>query len=217
MAIQIIPQNPNVKYAGHVLPADKAPYNPPVTNPDVLYNGAVLPADAARPKSVTVDMTNIPQLVVLGTLASNISPFAGVVATPPPVTGVALGNGGIVLPADVLIEINGKKVVSSTTILDGVEVTQHIRRDANKIIFEFVARAKTGSMWSFAQDFIDALYQKIYLPNSVIYVQNTLLNKMGITQLVMDDWKMTTRRGSINVPITLSMRENIPGKSLNIA
>lgn len=217
MAIQIIPQNPNVKYAGYVLPADKAPYNPPVTNPNVNYNGATLPADAVKPLPVAVDMTNIPQLVVLGTLASSISPFAGIVSSPPPVTGAALGNGGIVLPADVLIDINGKKVVASTTILDGVEVTQHIRRDANRIVFEFVARARAGSMWTFAQEFIDALYQKIYLPNSVIYVQNTLLNKMGITQLVMDDWKLTTRRGSINVPITLSMRENIPGKSLNIA
>lgn len=213
MGIQIV--NPNVNYAGHVLPRDAQPTGStfPVS-PDIQYGGASLPEQAVKAQPVQPDMTNIPQLVVLGTLASNISPFAGLATSPPPVTGATLANGGIVLPADVRIEINGKKIVSSTTILDGVEVTQHVRRDANRIIFEFTARAKTNGMWTFAQDFIDALYQKIYLPSSVIYVQNTLLNKMGISQLVLDDWKLSTRRGSINVPITLSFRENIPGKSL---
>jgi hypothetical protein len=216
MPIFIQKANPDVNYEGKTLPRDKAPYfggEPP--SAEVPYNGLVLPEQGIQAKSPTVDFTNLPQFVFLGTLGAVANPYEGFEVGPPPVTGASLQNGGIVLPADVQIRINSRKVVSEVGILDGVEVTQHVRRRGAVIRFEFTARAYNANQWSFAQDFITDLYNKIYLQPYVIYVQNTMLNKRGITQLVCLDQDEDTVRGSINIPITMTFRENIPGKSLD--
>lgn len=207
----------NVPYEGKVYPRDKAPYTgPPQANPSIVYDGLVLPEQGKFAPPIIADPTNMPNLVVLGTLGSIVSPFAGAVSTPPPATGQSLPNGAVVLPGDVMIDIDVAKTVGVTTIIDGVEVTQHIRRRANVIKFNFTIRANNGQDWIFGQDFLDDLYQKIYLPNSVIYVQNTMLNKLGIQQLIVWDGNIGTQRGSINIPMNLTFRENIPGKSLII-
>jgi len=218
MAIFIQKADPNVPYEGKVLPRDKAPYGgdlPP--NPDVPYNGSVIPEQGIQPKPPNVDFTNLPQFVFLGTLGAIANPFQGFEVGPPPVTGASLQNGGIVLPADVQIRIRGQKTIGTVGILDGVEITQHVRRRAAIITFEFTARAYNAGQWAFAQDFMADLYNKIYLQPYVIYVQNTMLNKRGITQLVCENEDVDTVRGSINMPMTLTFRENIPGKSLTLA
>lgn len=217
MAINVRPTNPNVPYEGRVYPRDAVPYTgPPPTQEDVPYDGLIFPEQGKLSKPFVPDPTNMPQLVVLGTLATVASPFAGAVVSPPPVTGQTLPNGGIILPADVKLSIPLRKVIGTVTIIDGVEVTQHIRRQANIIKMDFTVRARNGAEWVFGQDFLDDLYQKIYLPSSVIYVQNTMLNKMGIQQLIVWEGDIDTIRGSCNIPITLTFRENIPGKSLII-
>lgn len=215
--ISPIPTDPNVKYDGKTLPKDKAPYNPPVTDANVSYNGAVLPRDAVKYVPPAIDQSNIPSLVVLGTLATVVSPFAGVVVSPPPITGATLPNGGIILPADVQIRWDVEKIIADTTIIDGVQVTEHIRRGPYVVEMEFTIRAKTNAQWIFGQDFLDQITQKIILPDTVIYVQNTMLNKKGISQLILRKENGETVRGSINIPMTLRFTENIVGESLIVS
>lgn len=219
MAIFIQPADPNVKYAGKILPAGRSlQYNgDPPADPNVGYNGSQLPQEAIKAVPPTIDLTNLPSLVVLGTLASAVSPFNGVVVNAPPITGATLPNGGIVLPADVQIKHDLDKVVTGEGILDGVWVTEHIRRKPINISMSFIIRAKTGQDWIFGQQFLDDLYQKILLVSGVIWVQNTMLNKIGVTQLVLIKSTGTTIRGNINQPITLDFWENIPGRSLIVS
>lgn len=218
MAILIQSPDPNVHYAGKTYPKDKAPYHgDPSPDPNVPYNGAVFPRDAIKAQPPTIDPTNLPSLVVLGTLAAVVSPFNGVVSGTPPITGSTLPNGAIVLPADVMIKHDLEKVVEETGILDGVAITEHIRRKSINIFMEFTIRAKNGNDWIFGQQFLDDLFQKIIYPSSIIFVQNTLLNKIGITQMVLIRESGTTIRGSINQPMALHFLESVPGQSLIVS
>lgn len=217
MAIIIRRADPNVPYDGKILPRDKVPYTPYPINPDVPYAGKTLPQDAVTYQRTPIDQSNQPGLIVLGTLAAVASPFAGVVTSPAPVTGASLPNGGVVLPADVVIQGEIEKIIADTTIIDGVQVTEHIRRNAIPIEFEFTIRAKSQNDYIFGQDFLDTLFQKILIPNTVIYVQNTLLNRIGITQLICRRGQFTTQRGKVNIPMVIRFTENVPGESLIVS
>lgn len=215
MAIIIRPANPNVPYAGKILPQDKVPYSPPITNPDVNYAAKVLPQDTVKYIPIPTDQTNQPSLVVLGNLGTVASPFgAYTVTSPPPVTGASLPNGGVVLPADVVLRGDVEKVLAQTVIVDGVSVTEHIRRKPWNLEMEFTIRAKDNNQWIFGQVFLDALYQNILVPETVIFVQNTVLNKLGITQMVIEKMSFETVRGSINIPMVFRFIESVPGQSL---
>lgn len=208
--------NPNVKYNGKVLPADKKPYVPTPIDANVNYAGSNLPAAAKKFVPIGIDSTNQPNLVILSATQSAIVPFNGVTYKPP-VQGDILPNGAIVLPADVMIHGNMEKIIADTTIIDGVDVSEHIRRTPMYIEMEFVIRERNGNQWFFGQDYLDALYQKIILPQTVIFIGNTMLNKLGIQEVIILKMEMETLRGSINIPFTLKMKENIPGQSLIVS
>jgi hypothetical protein len=202
-----------IRYAGHILPQDKAqPFIPPV-DPNVNYGGNILPAAGKQYVAIPMDPSNQPNLVMLGTVQSNVVQNYGT-AYSPPVTGAVLQNGVVVLPADVVIKGYVEKVIAETTILDGVDVNEHIRRSPIYFELEFVARAKSGPEWIFAQAFINNLFQKIILPASVIYISNTFLNGLGITEMVIRKGEFDTIRANINVPIIMRCKESMPGTSL---
>lgn len=219
MAITFEHIDPNVNYAGKTLPAEKQVQyqGDPPADPNVSYNGSLLPQEAIKAQPSAIDLTNLPSLVVLGTLASIVSPFNGVVVNAPPITGATLPNGGIVLPADVQIKHDLEKVVVETGILDGVAITEHIRRKPLNIYMEFTIRAKNGQDWIFGQQFLDDLFQKILYVSGIIFVQNTMLNKIGVTQLVLLRESGSTIRGNINQPMVLHFLENIAGQSLIVS
>lgn len=210
--------SPEVNYNGKVLPQDAAPYSPPVVSPDVNYDGKILPRDGRQFVPLAIDQSNLPSLVILGTSTAigQMNLDGG-----PPITGLSFSTGsnsstGVVLPADVKISAEVDKIVARTVILDGVPVTEHIRRGPVQVEFEFTIRAKNGQDYVFGQDFLDALFTNIIYPNTLIYVQNTALNKIGISQLVCLHGSFDTVRGSINIPMTLKFIENVPGQSLII-
>lgn len=130
--------------------------------------------------------------------------------------------GSITLPLDVVIALDGEKIVADSVILDGVQVTERIARKAYAIDFEFVLRESRtdGTLNSdrtttiFPQDLLDDIFQQIWLPNTVQTVQNTYLNKLGIQELIIRKISPETVRGSKNLPVRIKCTENVPGQTL---
>lgn len=183
------PEDPNVPYHGHILPRDKAPAASPIQDPTVNYHGKKLPQDAKAPNIAPPDPSNNPSLVVIG---------------------------GITLPPDVLIVINGRKILAMSRILDGISVIEHVGREPYKLEFEATFRISNdnGQSYIFPQDALDDLWTDIWLPNSVQTIQNTYLNKLGIQEVVIEDISPVTVRGSKNVPFRLKCIENVIGQTL---
>lgn len=183
------PDNPNVHYHGHTLPQDKAPLANPIEDPTVNYNGKRLPQDAKAPNIAPPDPSNNPSLVVIG---------------------------GITLPPDVIVLLNGRKILAMSRILDGVSVIEHVAREPYRIEFECTFRISNdnGLSYIFPQDAIDGLWTNIWLPNSVQTIQNTYLNKLGIQEVVIEEISPVTVRGSKNLPFKLKCYENVIGQTL---
>lgn len=191
MALFLIktPDDPNVHYHGHTLPRDKAPAAVPVQDPTVNYAGKQLPRDGKAPNIAPPDPSNNPSLVVIG---------------------------GITLPPDVVVLLNGHKILAQSRILDGVSVIEHVGREPYKLEFEATFRISNdnGVSYIFPQDALDDLWTSIWLPNSIQIIQNTYLNKLGIQQIVIEDINPVTIRGSKNVPFRMKALENVIGQTL---
>ena len=68
----------------------------------------------------------------------------------------------------------------------------------------------------FPQQYLHDVWYSVFKPNSVLTIQNSMLNNLGITQVVVENFKANTVRSSTNVPCFLYLWENVPGQSLNI-
>lgn len=170
-------------------------------NPNVNYNGGVYPRDKITYSPPPVDQTNDPSVVIVG---------------------------GIILPADTVIYIDGMKTNARSQILDGVEVTEHISRKACNLEFQIVFR-EFGAMASenssvlavgggrFPQDQIVNFWDAVWIPDTVQKLQCTYINKMGITEIIVDNVNVATATGTTNTPVRLTAYENVPGSSLIIA
>ncbi len=198
---RIPPQDPNVKYDGKTLPKDKVPIANPTPNPNVQYNGSVLPQDAIPYIPPVIDATNNPSLISIG---------------------------GIYLPLDTEIYLNGKKVLAESQIIDGVSVFEHILRKPYEIEFNVVVRESTaipGANFdpfvsqqsnAFPQSQLNYLWTSIWQPNTVNTVVNTYLNGLGIQEIIIADISPSTVRGSKNIPVRIRAYENQPGLSIII-
>jgi hypothetical protein len=205
--MQIIITNPNVNYAGKVLPRDRAAVIMPTPDPTVNYAGSTLPQDAAEPQVFT-DPTNTPGTVQLG---------------------------GILMSVDTLTFLNGKKILVLTHILDGPSVFERISRDPCEIEFEGVLRMQnqgginfyntnsappglTGPLNNvFAQQYMNDVWTNCYLPDSVLNVKNSFLNGINISELVIETISVRPRRGSTDIAFKIKAFENVPGQSLIIS
>jgi hypothetical protein len=184
--------DPNVYYNGKVLPRDaKKPLTDQDTggdDPNVNYNGRELPRDKRTYNPPAKDLTNNPSLVVIG---------------------------GITMPTDTAIYINGQKTLAVSKILDGVSVIERVMRQPYEIEFECVVRAQDAAgNYIFPQDALDNLWTNVWLPDTVQTVQNTYLNKLGIQEIVIDSINPTTLRGSKNIPLRIRSFENVPGQTI---
>ena len=133
--------------------------------------------------------------------------------------------GGITLPNDVVIYINGEKVLVMDKILDGVSIIERVSREPYEIEFECVIREKNadGSLNSdltqyiFPQKALEQIWQKAWLPDSVQNVQSTYLNGLGIQQVVIRGITPMTFRGSKNIGLRIKAWENVLGQKLIIS
>jgi hypothetical protein len=186
--------DPNVYYNGKVLPRDA---KKPLTNKDtggvdqnVNYNGSELPRDKKQYTPPTKDLTNNPSLVIIG---------------------------GITMPPDTAIYLNGQKTLAVSKILDGVSVVERIMRQPYELEFECVIRSQDAAgNYIFPQDALDNLWANVWIPDTVQTVQNTYLNKLGIQEIVIDSITPSTIRGSKNVPLRIRAYENVPGQTIII-
>ena len=132
--------------------------------------------------------------------------------------------GNFTFPADVMIFLNGKKVIVHSKILDGVSVTERIQREPYEIEIECILRQKTdigyfdydGDSYLFPQDMLSEFWQKIWLPDTVQTIQSTYLNKLGISELIIETVTPSTFRGSKNIALRVRGIENVQGQTLII-
>lgn len=189
------PLDTNIHYHGKVLPRDsKKPIlqrgDTAGNDGSVTYNGKELPLYEKPYSPPQKDLTNNPSLVVIG---------------------------GITMPADTVIYINGQKILAQSKILDGVSVTERILRMPYEIEFECVIREVDGNNINvFPQNELYNIWSNVWLPDSVLTIQNTYLNKLGIRELVVESISPTTVRGSKNIPLRIRGYENIPGTTIII-
>jgi hypothetical protein len=125
---------------------------------------------------------------------------------------VVLNN--IELPNDVIIGINGDKVIAESKILDGVAVYERICRKPFEINFEFTCRelsekSDEKGKYIFPQSVIKKLTETVWQPDQVIWVENTLLNTLGINYLVLQPITFTTIRGNTNVLCSIKAKEAV--------
>lgn len=200
--------DPNVNYHGKTLPKDKAPARVFTTDPNVNYNGLVLPAQRTQVKTPVLDETNNPSLVIIN---------------------------GITLPGDVHISFPDKNIIVQTQILDGVSVFERINRAPVEIELEFTLRMQeiNGTQYNgvtppqglalsgipqniFPQSYLEDVWNNIFLPRSVLTIQNTMLNGLGISQVVVESFHPYTVKGSTNLPCRLRCYENVYGLPINM-
>jgi len=209
MPVRVIGPN-DVYYHGKILPRDKAAPYQPVIDPNVPYAGNVLPRDKVTP-TLFVDLYNRPG-------------------------DIKLNNGvqEITLPPDTIPLVQGKKELVMTHLLDGgVSCFERILRDPYKITFQGVLRmqdidgtkynntnppaGKQGQINNiFAQDYLNDVWNYVWLPDTVLVVKNSFLNGLGIQQIIVESMEPSPIPGSTNIPFVLSAWENVVGQSLII-
>jgi hypothetical protein len=116
----------------------------------------------------------------------------------------------IQLPIDVIIGVNGEKVIAESKILDGTVVFERIGRKPFEINFEFTIREKQFDLGSyiFPQTVIEDLKENVWQPDQVISVQNTFLNGLGVYWVVLKPISFTTIRGNTDVICSIKADES---------
>jgi len=131
--------------------------------------------------------------------------------------------GGVTLPADVNIEPNFEKFIVLDNILNGAPVTEYVSRKATKftITATFRAQYNNGQINAndltaniFPQDLLETFFQQVFQPNGSISIQNSILNGLGITNIIVQSMKPKFTNGSYNIGLTLECYEDVAGSSL---
>lgn len=186
--------DPEVHYAGETIPPKKPLATVPL-DPNVNYAGSTLPQDKVAPTPTAVDPTNNPSLINIG---------------------------GNVLPPDTEVRISGEKILAESQIIDGVSVFEHIARKPYEIEFMVVVREVgaigtnpvPGAVWPFPQVELNEIWQTIWVPNTVQTIQNTLINGLGILEIIIKSIAPATRLGSKNIYARIKAYENQPGQTI---
>ena len=121
----------------------------------------------------------------------------------------------LTLPYDVMISIDGEKIIAESQILDGEAVFERVSRKPREIVFDFTFReiGVVQTTKGFFNDYIFPQNSLVELNswwevNGILKVYNTLLNKLGITEIICLKHSINTIRGSVNVPVILPCKEN---------
>ena len=122
---------------------------------------------------------------------------------------------GVTLPGDVIITTSDEKIIAETNILDGAVVFEHIRRNPKEVNFDFTFREiNTGQYvnaniggYVFPQYMIENFIEAVWEADSILSVTNTMLNGIGIYNLIFKTMSMTTIRGNTNVLCSIKTLE----------
>ena len=115
---------------------------------------------------------------------------------------------GIDLPIDVIIGLNGEKVIAESKILDGAAVFERVSRKPFDINFEFNIRELNAvSKYIFPNNAAYDIITNIWNIDQVITCNNTFLNKLGIMDVIVQGITFSTIRGNTNIPCSLKCLE----------
>ena len=117
---------------------------------------------------------------------------------------------GIKLPEDVIIGLDGDKVIAESKILDGVSVFERISRKPFEINFEFTCREKDEiGRYVFPHETIKELIETVWQPDRIIPIQNTFINNaLKIFNVVLQPISFSTIRGNTNVICSIKAKES---------
>lgn len=145
----------------------------------------------------------------------------------------SLKINGIQLPYDVEFSIKGDKMIAISQIIDGGQLFERVTEKAHQIDFTFVLReyenAKRSiapldnSIIRFYNKYVTPTYQKqiypiselkkiwqsIWKKNEIVKVENSILNSIGIVEIVCQDISLSTKRGFLGIEMKLSGLENM--------
>jgi Domain of unknown function (DUF6046) len=212
--------DPEVQYAGHTIPP-KPPLNIPgePVDPFVVYNGNLISRMPQPFVPIPKDLTNNPSFIFIGQVVT--------VSTGAAIPGLQLQTirslNGFQLPLDTIITLNGKKILAESQIIDGVSVFEHISRKPYEITFDFTIRPK-GTQPGVGNPAINNPFPQVDInnlwtlweTNTVQTIQNTYLNGLKITSIIIQDIQPATVRGSLNIPVKLKVVENQHGQTIII-
>jgi hypothetical protein len=148
--------------------------------------GKTLPSGQAPPVIKATDSTNAPWQTVLDT---------------------------ITLPENTIINISGKKRLARFEVVDGVSLFMGVGRQPAEINFEVLLLDKDSSGYIFPQRSINQILLDLMEPVTVTKVRNTLLNGLGIQQILIQSVNTTMVRGSTNIILKIKALENVFGYS----
>jgi hypothetical protein len=146
--------------------------------------------------------------------------------------------GGVQLPRDVMFSLNSTKVIAQSQVLDGAMVFERVSRKPFDVDFDFVLRGlkqnndrryfknidfnrPSQKQWVVALSDtegeggtiqsigLQTLFDKIWVKDTVLPVENNMLGKLGIFNLIITDIQITTVRGNIDIPIKLKCVEDV--------
>lgn len=116
---------------------------------------------------------------------------------------------GVLLPVDVIIGLDGNKVIAESKIIDGVVVYERISRKPFEINFEFTCREQDASgRYIFPQNKVKELVENAWAPDKVIPVKNSFLNSLGLMNAVIAPITFTTIRGNTDVICSIKANES---------
>jgi len=116
---------------------------------------------------------------------------------------------GVELPSDVLVSLNGEKIIAESKILDGVSVFERICRKPFELNFDFNLRAlNILNQYVFPNEDAYNIITDVWTPDQVVNCQNTFLNKIGINDIVIKNITFVPIRGNTTLPCTLKCLEN---------
>ena len=141
---------------------------------------------------------------------------------------------GVQLPQDTITILDGEKVIAESKILDGVMLFERVSRKPFDIDFNFTIRSdsdfklpnsvpkivsKTISQqlqanfnesfaYEFPQKAIEGYFSQIWNLDQVVPVVSTLLNGIGIREIIIKKVTITTVRGTTSVNGVIKCLEN---------
>jgi len=182
------------------------------------------PTDVAIVKLVPVsDLLNTPSLCTIGAQVvteTQVETLENGETISYPVQRIV---GGVTLPADVNIEPEFEKYIIVDSILNGSPVTEYVGRKATRFTINATFRAAytNGQINAndlsnniFPQSLLEDFFQQVFQPNGSISIQNSILNGLGITNIIVTKMKPKFTNGSYNIGLTLDCYEDVAGSSL---
>lgn len=188
----------------------------PLPNPIVKYDGITLP-----PKPVALPILPEKTTIVYDGQTLQRVPAGNIPTIQDPSNNPSyITIGGVQLSGDVVMPIKDEKILAESQIIDGVSVFEHISRKPAEIDFEFTiyppgviqGTASNTNAYNnattFNQQALNAFWINVWSANTVQTVENTYLNGLGITQIIIKSISVMPERGKPNIIVKLKALEN---------